>query len=101
MVSEDLASCILENVAVSEIGAIHLNSEKLNKFFGKTNLHMDTSFLAQALNIDTFQNKLGTGQPLEAVLKMKNPKLSFGKGGTDIVLSFVFSFDVYQILSGG
>jgi len=55
-----------------------LDSKKANTLFKRNDLILDTSFLADTLQMKAFEEEIGPGKPLQITLGMRNPRVEFG-----------------------
>jgi len=64
-----------------------LDTEKANKLFGRNDLSIDTSFLADNLFMTAFKEQLGPQVLLEIHLSLKKPKVRFGTD-PNVIMNF-------------
>jgi hypothetical protein len=86
VVSESAAGCILNNLAVSPIGRLILDENRINQLFKKSGMKFNTNSLATYLPI--FQQKLGENVPMGLHLRFKNINVMFGKFDSDVILEY-------------
>lgn len=63
VVSESAASCIADTMARSPIGTLVLDESRMNQLFGRTDIKLDTTSIAE--HIPIFQDKIGKNKPLK------------------------------------
>jgi len=76
VISDSSASCIANVMANSAMGKVYLDTERVNKLFGKTDLVFDTTNLKPFMPI--FYEKAGEGRPLMLEVDFKEIKVLFG-----------------------
>jgi hypothetical protein len=96
VVSEDLASCVLENFSLSPIGKVKLDTKRANQLFGRNDLAIDTSYLASKLYMTAFKEMVGPNEDLEIILQILKPTINF-KTNPNVIAHFLLGFDVYHI----
>mmetsp|Transcript_18526 Transcript_18526/g.28449 ORF Transcript_18526/g.28449 Transcript_18526/m.28449 type:complete len:402 (+) Transcript_18526:203-1408(+) len=97
VVSESWASCALENFGLSPIGKIILDTTRANQLFGREDIKIDTTFLANTLNMKCFEDEIGKHKDLVLELGIRNPKVQFKAYDSDIVLNFGLTFKVTEV----
>lgn len=99
VISDSLASCILQNFALSRLGSVTLDTDRVNKLFGRNDIKMDTSFLADSLYMTAFKQEIGPKKDLLLDLSIKKPSVQFKGQGANVILKYTLGFDVSQINS--
>lgn len=84
VMSESVATCWANNLAKSKLGKLNIDTPRLNKLFGKTDLKWDTTTLAE--HIPLFEEHYGADSEMELNVHFTNLNVIFGQYDSDIII---------------
>lgn len=101
VISQSALTCMLNQIAKSNIGRIHVNTHSFNNFFQLNELNKNETlrFDSTVLNttVPMIEKKIGKHKELMALLEFKDIEVEIGKGEADLV--FEYTLGVSLVLS--
>lgn len=94
VITESAFSCMLNQIARSNIGKLSFNEKKFNQFFMVDGYKLDSSSLSQHIRI--FKEKLGDNVPLKMNFEFRDIVVKFGQNDLDMSIDYSFHFKVYR-----
>jgi len=80
---------MMNSIALSKLGKLNLNEERLNALFNVTDIKFDTSSFEKY--IPMFKSKLGPKKPLKVKASVKNVDVRLGQFDNDVRLEYTLN----------
>lgn len=95
LVTEDAATCWVNQIARSAIGHVHLDREKVNAFFDTEGMYFTTTTVKSAF--PHLEDRYGADKAVAMDISASNATVQFGRFDADVTIDFKLHLSIDQV----